>query len=159
VTRTATIHRKTGETDVNLTLTLDGTGSGSRATGVGFLDHMLDLLARHGKLDLDVQVTGDLQTGSHHPVEDTGIVLGQALDQALGDRRGIVRYGHATIPMDEACAAKPSASAIGTPAAARAGAASWRRTSAIRRRKWRTLRPEAKRAAPSVGSVWFEPAT
>ncbi len=105
MTRTATIHRKTGETDVNLTLTLDGTGSGSRATGVGFLDHMLDLLARHGKLDLDVQVTGDLQTGSHHTVEDTGIVLGQAFDQALGDRRGIVRYGHATIPMDEARAA------------------------------------------------------
>ena len=105
MTRTATIHRKTGETDVNLTLTLDGTGNGSRETGVGFLDHMLDLLARHGKLDLDVQVTGDLQTGSHHTVEDTGIVLGQALDQALGDRRGIVRYGHATIPMDEARAA------------------------------------------------------
>ena len=105
MTRTATIHRKTGETDVNLTLTLDGTGSGSRATGVGFLDHMLDLLARHGKLDLDVQVTGDLQTGSHHTVEDTGIVLGQALDQALGDRRGIVRYGHAVVPMDESRAA------------------------------------------------------
>jgi imidazoleglycerol-phosphate dehydratase len=105
VTRTATIHRKTGETDVNLTLTLDGTGNGTRETGVGFLDHMLDLLARHGKLDLDVQVTGDLQTGSHHTVEDTGIVLGQAFDQALGDRRGIVRYGHATIPMDEARAA------------------------------------------------------
>ena len=105
MTRTATIHRKTGETDVNLTLTLDGTGQGTRTTGVGFLDHMLDLLARHGKLDLGVKVTGDLQTGSHHTVEDTGIVLGQALDQALGDRRGIVRYGHATIPMDEARAA------------------------------------------------------
>jgi imidazoleglycerol-phosphate dehydratase len=105
VTRTATLHRKTGETDVNLTLTLDGTGDGTRTTGVGFLDHMLDLLARHGKLDLDVTVSGDLQTGSHHTVEDTGIVLGQALDQALGDRRGIVRYGHATIPMDEARAA------------------------------------------------------
>src|SRR4029078_10905506 len=70
-----------------------------------FLDHMLDLLARHGKLDLDVQVTGDLQTGSHHTAESTGILLGQAFDQALGDRRGIVRYGHATIPMDEARAA------------------------------------------------------
>jgi imidazoleglycerol-phosphate dehydratase len=105
VTRTATIHRKTGETDVNLTLTLGGKGNGTRETGVGFLDHMLDLLARHGKLDLEVNVSGDLQTGSHHTVEDTGIVLGQALDQALGDRRGIVRYGHATIPMDEARAA------------------------------------------------------
>jgi imidazoleglycerol-phosphate dehydratase len=105
VTRTATFHRKTGETDVSLTLGLDGSGAGARATGVGFLDHMLDLLARHGRLDLDVQVQGDLHTGSHHTVEDTGIVLGQALDQALGDRRGIVRYGHATIPMDEARAA------------------------------------------------------
>jgi imidazoleglycerol-phosphate dehydratase len=105
VTRTATLSRKTGETDVALTLGLSGTGAGTRETGVGFFDHMLDLLARHGRLDLDVKVTGDLQTGSHHTVEDTGIVLGQALDQALGDRRGIVRYGHATIPMDEARAA------------------------------------------------------
>jgi imidazoleglycerol-phosphate dehydratase len=104
-TRTATITRRTGETDVSLSLGLSATGAGSRATGVGFLDHMLDLLARHGRLDLDVQVTGDLQTGSHHTVEDTGIVLGQALDQALGDRRGIARYGHAVIPMDEARAA------------------------------------------------------
>jgi imidazoleglycerol-phosphate dehydratase len=105
VTRTATINRRTGETDVSLTLGLDGTGSGTRTTGVGFFDHMLDLLARHGRLDLDVEVSGDLQTGSHHTVEDTGIVLGQALHEALGDRRGIVRYGHATIPMDEARAA------------------------------------------------------
>jgi imidazoleglycerol-phosphate dehydratase len=105
VTRTATLHRKTGETDVSLTLGLDGTGAGARMTGVGFLDHMLDLLARHGRFDLDVKVAGDLQTGSHHTVEDTGIVLGQALDQALGDRRGIYRYGHATVPMDEARAA------------------------------------------------------
>ena len=105
MTRTATISRKTGETDVALTLGLDGSGQGTRSTGVGFLDHMLDLLARHGRLDLDVTVSGDLQTGSHHTVEDTGIVLGQALDQALGDRRGIVRYGHATIPMDESRAA------------------------------------------------------
>jgi imidazoleglycerol-phosphate dehydratase len=100
--RTAQLDRKTGETDVSLTLGLDGTGAGARSTGVGFFDHMLDLLARHGKLDLDVQVTGDLQTGAHHTVEDTGIVLGQALDRALGDRRGIARYGHATVPMDEA---------------------------------------------------------
>ena len=105
MTRTAQLSRKTGETDVSLTLGLSGTGAGTRETGVGFLDHMLDLLARHGRLDLDVKVTGDLQTGAHHTVEDTGIVLGQALDQALGDRRGIVRYGHAVVPMDEARAA------------------------------------------------------
>jgi imidazoleglycerol-phosphate dehydratase len=105
MTRTAQIIRKTGETDVSLTLGLDGTGAGSRSTGVGFLDHMLDLVARHGRFDLDVKVTGDLQTGAHHTVEDTGIVFGQALDQALGDRRGIVRYGHAVVPMDESRAA------------------------------------------------------
>ena len=99
--RTAEITRTTGETDVTLTLGLDGTGAGSRSTGVGFLDHMLDLLARHGRLDLDVTVTGDLQTGAHHTVEDTGIVFGQALDKALGDRIGIGRYGHAIVPMDE----------------------------------------------------------
>jgi imidazoleglycerol-phosphate dehydratase len=105
MTRTAEITRTTGETDVRLQLALDGSGAGSRATGVGFLDHMLDLLARHGRLDLDVEVTGDLQTGSHHTVEDTGIVLGQALHRALGDRAGIRRYGHAVVPMDEARAA------------------------------------------------------
>jgi imidazoleglycerol-phosphate dehydratase len=103
--RTAQISRTTGETDVSLDLGLDGSGAGSRATGVGFLDHMLDLLARHGRLDLEVSVTGDLQTGSHHTVEDTGIVLGQALHAALGERRGITRYGHAVVPMDEARAA------------------------------------------------------
>jgi imidazoleglycerol-phosphate dehydratase len=103
--RTAQITRKTGETDVSLTLGLDGTGTGTRNTSVGFLDHMLDLVARHGRFDLDVNVSGDLETGAHHTVEDTGIVLGQALDQALGDRRAIVRYGHAVIPMDEARAA------------------------------------------------------
>jgi imidazoleglycerol-phosphate dehydratase len=102
MTRSAEITRKTGETDVSLTLGLDGSGAGTRSTGVGFLDHMLDLLARHGRLDLTVDVTGDLHTGSHHTVEDTGIVLGQALDRALGDRAGIARYGHAVIPMDEA---------------------------------------------------------
>jgi imidazoleglycerol-phosphate dehydratase len=105
VNRSAEITRTTGETDVRLSLALGGTGVGDRSTGVGFLDHMLDLLARHGRLDLDVTVTGDLQTGSHHTVEDTGIVLGQALDRALGDRSGIARYGHAVIPMDEARAA------------------------------------------------------
>ncbi len=102
MSRTATVERKTGETDVALTLALEGTGAGVRATGVGFLDHMLDLLARHGRLDLDVNVSGDLQTGAHHTVEDTAIVLGQALHKALGDRAGIVRYGSATVPMDEA---------------------------------------------------------
>ena len=102
MTRSAEINRKTGETNVSLGLGLSGTGAGVRQTGVGFFDHMLDLLARHGKLDLTVDVTGDLQTGAHHTVEDTGIVLGQALDQALGDRRGILRYGHAVVPMDEA---------------------------------------------------------
>ena len=105
MTRSAEMSRKTGETDVSLTLGLDGSGAGTRRTGVGFLDHMLDLLARHGRLDLEVQVAGDLQTGSHHTVEDTGIVFGQALDRALGDRAGIARYGHAVVPMDEARAA------------------------------------------------------
>ena len=102
MTRTATIARRTGETDISLTLTLDGSGAGTRDTGVGFLDHMLDLLARHGRLDLDVKADGDLQTGAHHTAEDTAIVLGQALDEALGDRSGIARYGAATTPMDEA---------------------------------------------------------
>jgi imidazoleglycerol-phosphate dehydratase len=105
MSRTAEMTRKTGETDVTLRLGLDGSGAGTRRTGVGFLDHMLDLLARHGRLDLEVEVRGDLETGSHHTVEDTGIVLGQALDRALGDRAGITRYGHAVIPMDEARAA------------------------------------------------------
>jgi imidazoleglycerol-phosphate dehydratase len=103
--RAARKARQTGETDILLTLTLDGEGKGKRRTGVGFLDHMLDLLARHGRLDLVVEATGDLQTGSHHTVEDVGIVLGQALDAALGDRAGIFRYGHAVVPMDEARAA------------------------------------------------------
>jgi imidazoleglycerol-phosphate dehydratase len=101
VTRTAEISRRTGETDIELSLALEGTGAGTRQTGVGFFDHMLDLLARHGRLDLDVTATGDLQTGAHHTVEDVGICLGQALDAALADRAGIVRYGQATIPMDE----------------------------------------------------------
>jgi imidazoleglycerol-phosphate dehydratase len=103
--RAATIERKTAETDVRLSLALDGSGAGAHDTGVGFLDHMLDLLARHARLDLDVQVTGDLQTGAHHTVEDTAIVLGQALDRALADRGGIHRYGSALVPMDEARAA------------------------------------------------------
>ncbi len=102
MSRTATIERRTAETDVRLTLTLEGTGAGTRRTGVGFLDHMLDLLARHGRMDLKATVSGDLQTGAHHTAEDTAIVLGQALDQALGERSGIARYGAATVPMDEA---------------------------------------------------------
>jgi len=103
--RAADKARETKETQIRLSLELDGSGAGARATGVGFLDHMLDLLARHGRLDLDVQATGDLQTGSHHTVEDVGIVFGQALDDALADRAGIHRYGHALVPMDEARAA------------------------------------------------------
>jgi len=101
-TRTATIERATGETDVRLSLALEGSGAGQRDTGVGFLDHMLDLLARHGRVDLDVSARGDLETGAHHTVEDTAIVLGRALDEALGDRAGIARYGWAVVPMDEA---------------------------------------------------------
>ena len=100
--RTAEVSRTTGETDIKLSLRLDGTGAGARSTGVGFFDHMLDAVARHGRLDLDVEAKGDLETGAHHTVEDTGIVLGQALDQALGDRAGIARYGDAVVPMDEA---------------------------------------------------------
>jgi imidazoleglycerol-phosphate dehydratase len=102
VNRKAQISRQTGETDVQLSLELDGSGAGSRQTGVGFLDHMLDLFARHGHLNLDVTAQGDLQTGAHHTVEDVGIVLGQAIDEALGDRAGITRYASVTIPMDEA---------------------------------------------------------
>jgi imidazoleglycerol-phosphate dehydratase len=100
--RSATVERTTGETDVRLSLTLDGSGMGKRDTGVGFLDHMLDLLARHARVDLDVRVKGDLQTGAHHTAEDTAIVLGQALDRALGERVGICRYGYGVVPMDEA---------------------------------------------------------
>ncbi len=102
MSRSADIHRTTSETDVELRLELDGVGAGERSTGVGFFDHLLDALARHGGLDLDVRVEGDLETGPHHTVEDTGLALGRALDEALGDRAGIVRYGHAVIPMDEA---------------------------------------------------------
>jgi imidazoleglycerol-phosphate dehydratase len=102
--RAAEIERSTGETNVRLRVALDGTGTCSASTGIGFLDHMLDLVARHGRLDLVVEATGDLETGSHHTTEDIGIVLGQALDRALGDRSGITRYGDATVPMDEALA-------------------------------------------------------
>jgi len=105
MTRAANRARDTKETQVRLSLALDGSGAGTRQTGVGFLDHMLDLVARHGRLDLDVHATGDLQTGAHHTVEDVGIVLGQALDEALADRASIHRYGDALVAMDEARAA------------------------------------------------------
>jgi imidazoleglycerol-phosphate dehydratase len=101
--RTATKERSTAETQIKLSLDLDG-GEGRAETGVGFLDHMLDLLARHGRLGLEVEASGDLETGAHHTVEDVGIVLGQALDDALGDRAGIRRYGSALVPMDESLA-------------------------------------------------------
>ena len=102
MSRTSQIHRTTGETDVQLSLDLDGSGAGELATGVGFFDHLLDAVGRHGLLDLEVRVQGDLETGPHHTVEDTGIALGQAIDEALGDRAGIRRFGHAVVPMDEA---------------------------------------------------------
>ncbi len=103
MSRTAEKKRSTAETQIGLSLDLDG-GESSAATGVGFLDHMLDLLARHGRLGLRVEASGDLETGAHHTVEDVGIVLGQALDEALGDRAGIRRYGSALVPMDESLA-------------------------------------------------------
>jgi imidazoleglycerol-phosphate dehydratase len=99
--RTAEISRKTRETDVVVAVDLDG-GDVEAMTGLGFFDHMLETCGRHGRLGLRVRATGDLETGAHHTVEDVGIALGQALDQALGDRAGIRRYGHAATPMDEA---------------------------------------------------------
>src|SRR3954449_5486676 len=102
MSRSAEISRSTGETDITVSLTLDGSGSGTRTTGVGFYDHMLDAFARHGGFDLDVDAQGDLDTGAHHTVEDVGIAIGQAIDQALGDRSGITRFGHAVVPMDDA---------------------------------------------------------
>ena len=100
--RTATITRKTNETDINVTLNLDGTGRSDNLTGVGFFDHMLDQLARHALIDLSVRATGDLHIDDHHTVEDTGIAIGQALAEALGDKRGICRYGACHLPMDDA---------------------------------------------------------
>ena len=99
--RTATINRTTGETRIQLSVNLDGTGSGSRKSGIGFLDHMMDLLAKHALIDLDVTAEGDLHVDDHHTTEDIGICLGQAIDRALGDRAGTRRYGHFTLPMDE----------------------------------------------------------
>ena len=100
--RQATIARKTAETDVTLILNLDGRGTGEIATGCGFLDHMLELFARHGRFDLVLRCAGDTKVDYHHTTEDVAIVLGSAMRQALGDRRGIRRYGEAAIPMDEA---------------------------------------------------------
>ena len=100
--RTAKVTRNTLETQISVSLNLDGTGVSTLATGVPFLDHMLDQIARHGLIDLDIQAKGDLHVDAHHTVEDTGITLGQAFAQALGDKRGIRRYGHAYVPLDEA---------------------------------------------------------
>ncbi|MBC8293779.1 MAG: imidazoleglycerol-phosphate dehydratase HisB [Proteobacteria bacterium] len=103
--RRAKVKRQTGETSINVDLVLDGSGKASVDTGVPFLDHMLDSLSRHSLLDLKVKATGDLHVDAHHTVEDVGLALGQAIDKALGDRAGIVRYGHAEIPLDEALVA------------------------------------------------------
>ena len=100
--RCARIERKTNETDISLELRLDGSGAAEISTGIGFFDHMLNHVARHGLLDLEVRASGDLHVDDHHTVEDVGIALGKAIDQALGDRASIVRYGHAVVPMDEA---------------------------------------------------------
>ncbi len=99
--RKATITRKTAETDIQLTLNLDGTGTAAVDSGCGFLDHMLTLFARHARFDLTLTCKGDTQVDDHHTVEDIGICLGQAFSEALGDKRGIVRYGHTVLPMDE----------------------------------------------------------
>lgn len=100
--RSATIERKTGETDISLTLTLDGKGESSIRTGCGFLDHMLTLFAKHGRFDLTVSCKGDTQVDDHHTVEDIGISLGKAFQEALGEKRGVLRYGNMILPMDEA---------------------------------------------------------
>jgi len=102
--RTATIHRQTKETDIQLSLSLDGTGQYQIETGIGFLDHMLSHIAAHGLFDLTVQAKGDLHVDPHHTVEDVALVLGQAFAEALGDKAGIVRMGSASVPMDEALA-------------------------------------------------------
>jgi imidazoleglycerol-phosphate dehydratase len=100
--RQATVHRKTQETSIDVSLNVDGTGIYSIATGVPFLDHMVDQVARHGLFDLHIKAVGDLHIDAHHTVEDVGITLGQAFAQAMGDKRGVRRYGHAYVPLDEA---------------------------------------------------------
>jgi imidazoleglycerol-phosphate dehydratase len=100
--RTAQVSRNTAETKITVGLNLDGTGQAHLATGIGFFDHMLDQIARHGLIDLDIRAEGDLHIDGHHTVEDVGITLGQALAKAVGDKRGIRRYGHAYVPLDEA---------------------------------------------------------
>lgn len=102
MSRTADIKRKTGETDICMSLSLDGSGKAGISTGIGFLDHMLDAFARHGLFDLEVSVKGDLEVDGHHSVEDCGIVLGKAIKEAAGDKKGIRRYGYFILPMDEA---------------------------------------------------------
>lgn len=99
--RYAQVHRKTNETDISLTLTLDGNGKQDIATGIGFFDHMLSGFTRHGFFDLDLKVAGDLEVDCHHTIEDTGIVLGNAIREALGDKKGIKRFGSMILPMDE----------------------------------------------------------
>ncbi|GAE88301.1 imidazoleglycerol-phosphate dehydratase HisB [Acetivibrio straminisolvens] len=101
MSRKSEISRKTGETDISLSINIDGSGKGNITTGVGFLDHMLNLFARHGLFDLDVKAKGDLEVDAHHTVEDVGIVLGQAINQALGEKKSIRRYGSSFVPMDE----------------------------------------------------------
>jgi len=102
--RTARVERNTKETQITLSLNLDGRGEANIATGVGFLDHMLDLLARHGLIDIELKAQGDTHTGAHHTTEDVGIVLGRALREALGDRAGLSRFGDASVPMDDSLA-------------------------------------------------------
>jgi len=102
VNRTADVRRDTKETQIRVQLNLDGTGVAALSTGIGFFDHMLDQIARHGLIDLDIQAVGDLHIDGHHTVEDVGITLGLAVAQAVGDKRGITRYGHAYVPLDEA---------------------------------------------------------
>src|SRR3982751_3451021 len=100
--RTAEVSRNTAETQITVKLNLDGTGKANLSTGIGFFDHMLDQIARHGLIDLDIQAKGDLHIDGHHTVEDIGITLGQAFAQAVGDKKGLRRYGHAYVPLDEA---------------------------------------------------------
>ena len=100
--RIANVHRKTGETDITMKLNLDGNGKADVSSGIGFFDHMMDAFARHGLFDLELKVDGDLVVDGHHSVEDTGIVLGEAIKEAVGDKKGIKRYGFFVLPMDEA---------------------------------------------------------